>query len=456
MSRLVTESIASTDGRELPSADRPVLEHPISSSEHEAGESRVQALCVCKDNQRHFLEHAFSRMRLDETRQRLLMHSFREVMVQIPLKVQRAGAVELLTLTGYRVQHNHARGPFKGGLRFHPNVNLDDVRALAQLMTWKCALVDIPFGGAKGGITVDPHSLTADDLEILTKRFTQKMSPVLGVHRDVAAPDVNTNPQVMAWIFEEYSKAHGHTPAIVTGKPLEIGGAPGRLEATGYGVAHVTNLACRDISLPIKDATVVIQGFGNVGSHTALGLAASGARIIALSDVFGGVWNEKGIDVAAALTHVAEHGTLVGLPDTRAISNEELLKLPCDVLIPAAMEGAINCDNAPFVSAKLVVEAANMPVTHMAEDVLRQQGTRLIPDILANAGGVIVSYFEWVQNIQQFPWERETTLSRMEQRLDSAYEAVRDGAEKDGVDMRTAAYELALRRVLRAIELRGF
>ncbi len=454
MSRLVTDPLASTDGYDIPPVGRSVLEPPTSA--HQVDGSGASALCVCKENQRHFLERAFSRLQLDETRQRLLTHSFREVMVQVPLKVHREGAEDLLTLTGYRVQHNHARGPFKGGLRFHPDVNLDEVRALAQLMTWKCALVDIPFGGAKGGITVDPHSLTAGELETLTKRFTQKMSPVLGVHRDIPAPDVNTNPQVMAWIFEEYSKAHGHTPAIVTGKPLEIGGAPGRLEATGYGVAFITCLACRDRSLPIEEATVAIQGFGNVGSHTARRLAENGARIIALSDVFGGVWNEKGVDVAAALAHVAEHGKLVGLPDALAISNEELLGLRCDVLIPAAMEGALNCDSAPSVRARLVVEAANIPVTHLAEDVLRQQGTTIVPDILANAGGVIASYFEWVQNIQQFPWERETTLSRMEQRLDSAYEAVRDSAEKDGVDMRTAAYELALRRVLRAIELRGF
>ena len=258
--------------------------------------------CVCRDNQRHFLERAFARPHLEMAQRHLLRHSFREVAVQIPLVDRSDGVPSLRSYEGYRVQHNQARGPFKGGLRFHPSVSLDEVRALAQLMTWKCALVDVPFGGAKGGVRVDPTELGTEELETLTKRFTQKMAPVLGVHRDVPAPDVNTGPQVMAWIFEEYSKVHGHTPAIVTGKPVEIGGSEGRLEATGFGVACMTASACRAAGREVDGARVAIQGFGNVGSHAARHLAQMGACIVSVSDVDGGILSERGLDVASLQT----------------------------------------------------------------------------------------------------------------------------------------------------------
>ncbi len=418
--------------------------------------ARGEKRCFCTENQEHFLQRSFDNLELDGAQRQLLLHSFREVTVQIPLKSMVGGREVLRTFSGYRVQHNHARGPFKGGLRYHPEVNLDEIRALAQLMTWKTALVEIPFGGAKGGIAVDPATLTKDELEILTKRFTQKMAPVLGEYQDIPAPDVNTNPQVMAWIFEEYSKTHGHTPAIVTGKPIELGGSPGRLEATGYGVAFITGLACRDAGLPIAGAQVVIQGFGNVGSHAALRLAEMGARIIGLSDVHGGVFASEGIDVKAAVAYSAKNGRLEGLPGCRGITNQELLELPCEVLIPAALEGTIDCDNEPYIRAKLIVEAANLPVTHAADRRLRERGVTIVPGILANAGGVVASYFEWVQNIQQFPWERQTVIGRMEERLAAAYRTVREAAREGRVDMRTAAYDLSVRRVLRAIELRGF
>jgi glutamate dehydrogenase (NAD(P)+) len=411
---------------------------------------------VCQDNQRHFIERAFDALDLAETQRQLLLHSFREVSVQIPLMVHRDGNASLRTYEGYRVQHNQARGPFKGGLRFHPSVSLDEIRALARLMTWKCALADIPFGGAKGGVSVDPDALTAEELETLTKRFTQKMAPVLGVHRDIAAPDVNTNPQVMAWIFEEYSKVHGHTPAIVTGKPLELGGSAGRLEATGYGVACVTEQACRDRSLSLEGARIVIQGFGNVGSHAALHLAERGARVVAVSDVNGGIVNRKGLEVPSLVEHVNRGGGLSEFAEAERLSNVELLGLECDVLIPAALEGAIDCDNVDRVRAGMVVEAANMPVTHNADRILGERGIVVVPDLLANAGGVIASYFEWAQNIQQFPWDRETVLSRLRDRLQAAYGVVRTSLGKDGNDLRTGAYEVAIRRVARAIELRGF
>lgn len=412
--------------------------------------------CSCRDNQQHFLERAFLRLQIDEAQRQLLLHSFREITVQIPLKVRVDGRAKLRTFTGYRVQHNHARGPFKGGLRFHPEVNQGEVRALAQLMTWKTALVDIPFGGAKGGIAVDPESLSIGELETLTKRFTQKLAPVIGVHQDIPAPDINTNPQVMAWIFEEYSKTHGYTPAIVTGKPIEIGGAAGRLEATGYGVAFTAELACKSIGMPLEGAKVAIQGFGNVGSHTAQRLAELGARIVGLSDVHGGVFSEGGIDVAQALAYQSQSGRLEGLPATESISNDELMASSCDVLIPAALDGAITCDNEEQVQARLIIEAANMPVTHMADETLRERGVTIVPDILANAGGVIASYFEWAQNIQQFPWARDTLLERLEERLKRAYAQVSAKSTSCGIDLRTAAYELAIERVLRAVELRGF
>jgi glutamate dehydrogenase (NAD(P)+) len=350
--------------------------------------------CQCQDTQSHFLQRAFESLHLEAAQRKLLLSPFRETTVSIPLRLRGSDGGELHTYLGYRVQHNQARGPFKGGLRFHPSVNLGEIRALAQLMTWKTALVDVPFGGAKGGIAVDTHQLSQHELETLTKRFVQKMGSVFGVNHDIPAPDVGTNPQVMAWILDEYSKTHGHTPAIVTGKPIELGGSAGRLEATGHGVAFLTGRMAADLAQPIADASVAIQGFGNVGSHTARRLAAMGARVIALSDVNAGVVCDTGIDIERARRQVAETGRLEGLPGTEPISNAELLELPCDILIPAAIEGTINCDNAEAVKARLVVEAANTPVTHKADKTLQERGISLVPDLLANAGGVLASYYE--------------------------------------------------------------
>ena len=412
--------------------------------------------CQCRDTQAHFLERAFESLQLEDAQRELLLSAFRETTVSIPLRSLGADGGELHTFTGYRVQHNNARGPFKGGLRFHPSVKLGEIRALAQLMTWKTALVDIPFGGAKGGIAVDPNQLSQHELEILTKRFVQKLAPMLGVHHDIPAPDVGTNPQVMAWILEEYSKNHGYTPAVVTGKPVELGGSAGRLEATGHGVAYLTGQAAADLSLPLEDASIAIQGFGNVGSHAARRLAAMGARVIALSDVRDGVFCDAGIDIERAQRHVAENSWLEGLAGTEPICNAELLELPCDILIPAAMEATINCDNTDVIRARMVVEAANTPVTHMADSALQEKGITLVPDLVANAGGVLVSYYEWVQNLQESPWKLETVLQRMEQRLGRVYEQVRDHSRQRHTDLRTAAYELAIERVNKAMALRGF
>ncbi len=413
--------------------------------------------CFCQDNQRHFLERAFDRLGLDDAQRQLLLQSFRETSVQIPLEITTpAGERKLHTFHGYRVQHNHARGPFKGGVRFHPEVSQTEVRALAQLMTWKTALADLPFGGGKGGIAVDPSLLGLRELETLTKRFTQKMGPVIGINDDIMAPDVNTNPQVMAWMFEEYSKTHGFSPAIVTGKPLELGGLPGRLEATGYGVAFIAARAAADLGSSIEGARVAVQGFGNVGSHAAVRLHELGAKVIALSDVTGGVLCADGIDVDRALRHARETGSLQGCPGTEAITNEELLELSCEILVPAALEATINCDNEPRIQARIIVEAANMPVTHSADQALAERGVFVVPDILANCGGVVASYFEWVQNVQQFPWQRSVVFDRLEQRLAATYDLVAERARAEKEVFRTASYDLAVSRVLRAVELRGF
>tara|TARA_R110001599_G_scaffold353873_1_gene601492 strand:- start:9716 stop:10987 length:1272 start_codon:yes stop_codon:yes gene_type:complete len=412
--------------------------------------------CCCQDNQAVFLERAMRRLNLDSAQQQLLLQSFREVSVQIPIRTYDGDKKTLRTFTGYRVQHNQARGPFKGGLRFHPDVQLEEIRALAQLMTWKTALVDIPFGGAKGGIAIDPNELHEHELEVLTRRFTQKMSPVFGVNEDIPAPDVNTSPQIMAWIFDEYSKSNGYTPGIVTGKPIELGGLDGRLEATGYGVALVTKMACDYVQMPINDAEIVIQGFGNVGSFAALRLQSMGASIIAVSDMYGGLYNSDGIDVEALYKYVRANGKIQGFDGAEKISNAALLCLPCDVLIPAALEGTINCANEADIQAPLIVEAANMPVTHMASAKLQERRVTIIPDILANAGGVIASYFEWVQNTQRLSWKREAVFAQLEAKLSGTFTDVQLLAEASGVDFRTAAYELAVQRVLQAIELRGF
>lgn len=421
-----------------------------------SGNTTATSRCQCEHTQYHFLERAFESLRLEDAQRELLLSAFREVAISIPIRPHQADGGKLHTFTGYRVQHNHARGPFKGGLRFHPAVTLDTIRALARLMTWKTALVDVPFGGAKGGIAVDPTRIGRHALEVLTKRFTQKMQPLLGVHQDIPAPDIGTNPQVMAWMLEEYSKTHGFTPGVVTGKPLELGGSAGRLEAAGRGVAYITRKAAADMSLDIEGARVVIQGFGNVGSYAARRLAAMGAKIIALSDARGGITCESGIDVRAASHHVSINHWLEGMPGTQPVSNAELLEMQCDILIPAAVEATIDCDNAGAVKARLVVEGANIAITHAADATLRQRGIMVVPDLLANAGGVLASYYEWVQNLQQFPWGHGTATRRMERRLGRSYSETRQLARKGHTDLRTAAYELAIGRVARAMALRGF
>jgi len=390
---------------------------------------------------------------LDDATRAVLSGTYREIRVQIPLQ-RDDGSVT--PFWGYRVQHNGARGPYKGGVRYHPHADLEEVRALAALMTWKTALVDVPFGGAKGGVQVDPAELSAREMERLTRRYMSQVSYIVGVYRDIMAPDVNTNAQTMAWMMDAYGQRAGHTPAIVTGKPVALGGSLGREAATGRGAVMVTNAAVGDLGRSPEDMTVAIQGFGNVGSWTARLAAECGYRVVAVSDVLGGITAEKGLDVEALTAHVREAGTVVGFEGAEPLDNTELLELDVDVLVPAALGGVITSTNADRIAATLVVEAANAPVTPLADRILAERGVTVLPDILANAGGVTVSYFEWTQNIQQFSWTEERVNTELGNHMRSAYAQVRDRAKAQDTDLRHAAFAIAVDRVATAAHLRGY
>jgi len=394
---------------------------------------------------------AAEEMQLEDDIRMLLRTPYRELIVQIPVRMDD-GHLELFH--GYRVQHNGVRGPYKGGLRFHPEVDLNEVRSLAALMTWKTALVDVPFGGAKGGVTCSPSNMSRKELQALTRGLTSKIDMALGVYRDIPAPDMNTNAQVMAWIMDEYGKKHGYTPAIVTGKPVNLGGSEGREEATGRGTMLITREACKAFDIDIKQARVVIQGFGNVGSWTARLLAEQGAKIVAVSDVHGGIHNPAGLNMKQLVTHVKQEKSVVGFAGAKSIENSELLTLDCDILIPAALGGVVHRNNADDVQAKLIVEAANSPVTPRADEMLRQRGKHVIPDILVNAGGVTVSYFEWVQNLQQFHWDLLTVNSELERRMVKAWKRVYQTATERNLTLRIAAYAVALDKVAEATRQR--
>ncbi|HXQ29315.1 MAG TPA: Glu/Leu/Phe/Val dehydrogenase dimerization domain-containing protein [Gemmatimonadales bacterium] len=391
---------------------------------------------------------------LESYMRRILMAPFREVQVEVPVRMDD-GRIEVFT--GYRIQHNGARGPCKGGIRYHPDADHDEILGLATIMTWKTALMDIPFGGAKGGVTVDPRRLSKLELERLTRRFTQRISIVLGPYRDVPAPDVNTNAQVMAWVLDEYSSRHGYTPAAVTGKPLSLGGSLGREEATGRGVMYVMREFGRDFGVPLAGGRVVIQGFGNVGGHLARLLAAeAGARVVAVSDIDGGIVNENGLDVPGLMAHTAGGRPVSSWAGGRAITRDELWAVPCDWLVPAALGGVITKEhNARLIDCRVVVEAANEPTTPTADLILAERGIPVIPDFLANAGGVTVSYYEWAQNLQQYRWTHEQVNRELQATITRAYASVRDLARQRGTTFRTAAYAIALQRVAEAERLRG-
>jgi glutamate dehydrogenase (NAD(P)+) len=381
----------------------------------------------------------------------------REFTVNFPVRMDD-GTTRLFT--GYRVQHNDARGPMKGGLRYSTLVTLDEVKALAMWMTWKCAVVDLPYGGAKGGVIVNPKELSDGELERLTRRYASEIGIIIGPNEDIPAPDMGTDGRIMAWIMDTYSMNHGHSvPGVVTGKPIEIGGSKGRVEATGRGVLYVTQEACKLRGLDLAGATVAVQGFGNVGSVAARLLAQAGARVVAVSDHTGGVYNEKGLNVEAIYAD-RQPGGLIGDHepeefDHTHVSNEELLTLPVDILVPAAIEGQLTEDNARDVKAKMVVEAANGPTTDAADAILNERGIFVVPDILANAGGVVVSYFEWVQDLQSFFWEESEVNQRLQRIMVNAFAAVAALSQSRGVPMREAAYIVALQRVMQAITARG-
>ena len=398
-------------------------------------------------------DNAAEHLKLEAWLREVLRKPKRQLIVSIPTKMDD-GSIRVFE--GYRVQHNLARGPAKGGIRYHPSVTLDEVKALASWMTWKCATVNIPFGGGKGGVICDPKRMSLRELENMTRRYASEISIIIGPERDIPAPDVYTNAQTMAWIMDTYSMTVGSTQlGFVTGKPLQIGGSQGRAEATARGVQFVTREACREKKIPLKGARVAVQGFGNAGSVAARLLSEDGASLIALSDSSGGILNPKGLDITAVLAHKQSTGSLRGFKNADSISNERLLELECEVLVPAALENQITQANAGRVRAKIVAEAANGPTTPGADEILHKNGVFTIPDILANAGGVTVSYFEWVQSLQAFFWEEAQVNHHLEKVMTGAFNEVLAISKKFNVHMRDAAYILAVGRVAEATRIRG-
>jgi glutamate dehydrogenase (NAD(P)+) len=398
-------------------------------------------------------DHAADRLDLDDGMRRVLRVPQRELTVNFPVTMDD-GSVSVFT--GHRVQHNVSRGPGKGGIRYHQDVTLDEVRALSMWMTWKCACVNIPYGGAKGGVVVDPKKLSMREVEGLTRRFTTEISVLIGPERDIPAPDVNTNAQTMAWIMDTYSMHKRHTvTAVVTGKPVAMGGSLGRREATGRGCMFTTREALKRLGMPMRGAKVAVQGFGNVGSVAADLLQKHGATIVAVSDKSGGVYNANGLDIGDVIKWTSEKKLLSGYPKADQITNEQLLTLPCDVLLPAALENVITSANAANVQARIICEGANGPTTAGADKILEEKGVFVIPDILANAGGVTVSYFEWVQDRGGYFWDEDTVNQRLERIMVTSFDEVATMASRNGVSNRIGAYMLAIDRVAAVHRLRG-
>lgn len=398
-------------------------------------------------------EAAADKLSLAEDMREVLRQPKRELVVNFPVRLDSG---HIKTFTGYRVQHNGSRGPTKGGIRYSPDVTLDEVRALAMWMTWKCAVVGIPYGGAKGGVICDPKQMTSAELERMTRRYASEISIIIGPYSDIPAPDVNTNSQVMAWIMDTYSMHEGFSiPAVVTGKPLSIGGSEGRNDATATGVLFVTRQAAKHIDMPLRGARVSIQGYGNAGATAARLFHNEGCKIVALSDSRGGIYNESGLDPIAVLRHKQERGSVVDFPRGQPLGERDVLEIPCDILIPAATEGMLTAANANRVQARIVAEAANGPTTPQADKILFDKGIIVIPDILANAGGVTVSYFEWVQDLQSFFWGVEEITQKLEVLMNRAFAAVAEKADQYHSDMRLAANMLAISRVAEATQIRG-
>jgi glutamate dehydrogenase (NAD(P)+) len=400
----------------------------------------------------YYFNQAAKQLDLTENVRTLLVTPDREVRVEVAIELDSG---KIGNFIGYRVQHDNARGPYKGGLRYHPAVDQDEARSLASLMTWKTAIVDLPFGGAKGGINCDPNKLSRSELERLTRKFTEKIHDIIGPHKDIPAPDMGTDAQVMAWIMNEYAKYEGFHPACVTGKPVEFHGSAGREAATGFGLAIVTREMLARLQRTVAGTTFAIQGYGNVGSYTARILAQMGGKILGVSDAYGAVVNREGLDIAELDRHMAVSHKIVGFKGGDATTNEQLLTMPVDVLIPAALGGVFDRDMAQAVQARLIVEAANGPTWPEGDEVFNARGIPVVPDVLANAGGVVVSYFEWVQNLQHFHWPLEQIQREQEKKMVESFGRVYDLAQRKNISMRTAAFMLAISRVGRARVLGG-
>jgi len=400
-----------------------------------------------------FFDSAASYLNLSAGIRELLKRPWRELKVSLPVKMDSG---DIRVFSGYRIQHNASRGPYKGGIRYHPDADMDEVGGLASLMTWKTALVDIPFGGAKGGIQCDPSELTISELNRLTRRYTNSVGHLIGVNRDIPAPDLGTNSQTMAWIMDAYGQINGHTPGIVTGKPVSLGGSVGRDSATGRGVVYIMDQTAQNLEINIKNATVVIQGAGQVGMWTAQLAFENGYRVIAISDVNGGIYCSNGLNILDLKEHMSTNHSVIGFPGSETVTNKDILELSCDFLVPAAIDRVINESNVDRIKARVIIEAANHPITTEADSLLLAKGVTIIPDILANAGGVIVSYFEWTQNLYQHQWPEERVAAELERIIMGAYKSVIKLSKDENLSYRLAAYIIGINKVVEASELRGF
>jgi len=423
---------------------------PTPTTEAERGHAASESLFDVAVQQFHIAAEVIG---LEHHLREIFTHCERELTVNFPVEMDD-GSIHVVT--GHRVQHNRLPGPTKGGIRFHENVSLSEVRALAMWMTWKCSVVGLPFGGAKGGVEINPKLLSQNELQNLTRRYTTEIQPIIGPNKDIPAPDVNTNPQIMAWLMDTYSMNMGYSvPGITTGKPLALGGSEGRGEATGRGCVFVLEEAAKKYDVALDKSVTVIQGFGNAGSVTARCMEEIGSRIVAVSDSRGGIYNPKGLDLDAVEAHKARTGSVVDFFEAEAVSNQDILEIQCDVLVPAALEGQIRADNADRIKAKLVAEAANGPTSPEADAILHDKGIVVLPDILANAGGVTVSYFEWVQALQAFPWTADQVNERLREIMQRSFHNVVAMSEKHSVDLRTGALGSAINRVAEISRLRG-
>jgi glutamate dehydrogenase (NAD(P)+) len=419
-----------------------------------AAKPRQRAEMSNLDIVRFYFDQAVERLELPDDLRVVFWEPYREVTVQIPVKLSDG---RIHVFSGYRIQHNGARGPYKGGIRFHPEVDIDEVRALASLMTWKTAIANVPFGGAKGGVNCPADQLERSEVQAIARSFLDKIEKVLGPTRDIPAPDVNTDAQVMAWMMDEYGKLHGHTPAICTGKPVSLGGSYGREQATGRGCVYMFREAAPQIGLSPADSTFTVQGYGNVGSWAARIMQQLGATMVGASDADGAIRNDRGIDAEALARHIHEEGGLLTeFPGAEVISPDDLLAIPCDVLIPAALGGMIHEGNAERINCRMVVEGANSPTTPAADQILIEKGVQVIPDVMANAGGVVGSYFEWVQNLQHFQWGEREVNDKLGGIMRKAYRDVAARAKEERIPLREAAYLVGIERVVEASRTRGY